>query len=43
MSKKIEVCVPDVGDFTDIPVIEVLVAVGDHVEAEQLKAGKPEP
>jgi len=35
MSNKIEINVPDVGDFTDIPVIEVLVAVGDHVDAEQ--------
>ena len=26
--------VPDIGDFTDVPVIEVLVAVGDEVEAE---------
>jgi dihydrolipoamide dehydrogenase len=30
-----EVKVPDIGDFTDVPVIEVLVAVGDEVEAEQ--------
>jgi dihydrolipoamide dehydrogenase len=35
MSNKIEISVPDVGDFTDIPVIEVLVAVGEHVDAEQ--------
>lgn len=35
MSNLIEVAVPDVGDFADIPVIEVLVAVGDQVEAEQ--------
>lgn len=35
MSNLIEVAVPDVGDFTDIPVIEVLVAVGDQVDAEQ--------
>jgi dihydrolipoamide dehydrogenase len=35
MSKLIEIHVPDVGDFTDIPVIEVLVAVGDQVDAEQ--------
>ena len=27
--------VPDIGDFTGVPVIEVLVAVGDQVEAEQ--------
>ena len=31
----IEVKVPDIGDYTDIPVIEVLVSVGDAVEAEQ--------
>ncbi len=30
----IEVKVPDIGDFTDVPVIEVLVAVGDTVKAE---------
>ena len=30
-----QVSVPDIGDFTDVPVIEVLVAVGDEVEAEQ--------
>jgi dihydrolipoamide dehydrogenase len=29
-----EVRVPDIGDFTDVPVIEILVAVGDSVEAE---------
>ena len=30
-----QVKVPDIGDFTDVPVIEVLVAVGDEVVAEQ--------
>ncbi len=35
MSNTLEIRVPDVGDFTDIPVIEVLIAVGDHVDAEQ--------
>ncbi len=35
MANQIEVQVPDIGDFSDIPVIEVLVAVGDSVEAEQ--------
>ena len=35
MTQRIEVKVPDIGDFNDIPVIEVLVAVGDSVEAEQ--------
>lgn len=34
MSKTIEIKVPDIGDFSDIPVIEVLVAEGDRVEAE---------
>ena len=29
-----EVRVPDIGDFTDVPVIEILVAVGDQVAAE---------
>ncbi len=35
MTRLIEIKVPDIGDFSDIPVIEVLVAVGDSVEAEQ--------
>ena len=35
MADQIEIKVPDIGDFSDIPVIEVLVAVGDAVEAEQ--------
>ena len=35
MANQIEVQVPDIGDFSDIPVIEVLVAVGESVEAEQ--------
>jgi len=30
----VRVEVPDLGDFADVPVIEVLVAVGDRVEAE---------
>src|SRR4029078_10867889 len=30
----IEVKVPDIGDFTDVPVIEVLVKPGDVVKAE---------
>jgi len=29
-----EVRVPDIGDFTDVPVVEVLVGAGDEVEAE---------
>ena len=34
MSKTIEVKVPDIGDFRDIPVIEILASAGDHVDAE---------
>jgi len=34
MSPALEVRVPDIGDFTDVPVIEILVAVGDQVAAE---------
>jgi len=30
----LEVLVPDIGDFTDVPVVEVLVSAGDEVEAE---------
>lgn len=29
-----DVAVPDIGDFTDVPVIEILVAPGDEVAAE---------
>jgi dihydrolipoamide dehydrogenase len=35
MSKKQEIRVPDIGDFDKVPVIEILVAVGDEIEAEQ--------
>ncbi|AOJ68349.1 MULTISPECIES: dihydrolipoyllysine-residue acetyltransferase [Burkholderia] len=35
MSQAIEVKVPDIGDYKDVPVIEVLVKPGDAVEAEQ--------
>jgi pyruvate dehydrogenase E2 component (dihydrolipoamide acetyltransferase) len=35
VSNRIEITVPDIGDFGDVPVIEVLVAAGDTVEAEQ--------
>jgi len=35
MSKLIEIHVPDIGDYTDVPVIEVLVKVGDAIEKEQ--------
>ncbi len=34
MSDTIEIRVPDIGDFSDIPVIEVLVSEGDQVQAE---------
>ena len=30
----IEVKVPDIGDFKDVPIIEVMVKAGDHVSAE---------
>ena len=32
---KLELKVPDVGDYKDIPVIEILVKVGDVVAKEQ--------
>ncbi len=35
MSQKQDIRVPDIGDFDKVPVIEVLVNVGDEVEAEQ--------
>ena len=31
----IDIKVPDIGDFKDVPVIEVLVKVGDSVTHEQ--------
>ena len=34
MSNTIEIRVPDIGDFSDIPVIEILVSVGDQVKME---------
>ncbi|MBI5862812.1 MAG: dihydrolipoyl dehydrogenase [Rhodocyclales bacterium] len=34
MSQIVEVKVPDIGDFKDVPVIEILVKVGDTVKAE---------
>ena len=34
MANLVEVKVPDIGDFTDIPVIEILVKVGDTVKKE---------
>ncbi len=35
MSQTIEIKVPDIGDYKDVPVIEVLVKPGDKVEKEQ--------
>ncbi len=35
VSNTIEIRVPDIGDFSAVPVIEVLVAVGDTVQIEQ--------
>ena len=35
MSEAIEVKVPDIGDYKDVPVIEILVKAGDAVEKEQ--------
>ncbi|MEJ2767959.1 dihydrolipoyllysine-residue acetyltransferase [Mycetohabitans sp. B46] len=35
MSEAIEVKVPDIGDYQDVPVIDVLVKPGDAVEPEQ--------
>ena len=32
MARQIEVAVPDIGDFSAVPVIEILVAPGDRVE-----------
>ncbi len=32
---KIEVKVPDIGDFHDVPIIEILVKPGDSVKPEQ--------
>jgi pyruvate dehydrogenase E2 component (dihydrolipoamide acetyltransferase) len=35
MATTIDIKVPDIGEFDDVPVIEILVSVGDRVEAEQ--------
>jgi len=34
VSRALEVTVPDIGDFEDVPVIEILVSVGDTVGPE---------
>jgi dihydrolipoamide dehydrogenase len=35
MAKTIDVTLPDIGDFTSVDIIEVLVAEGDEISAEQ--------
>jgi dihydrolipoamide dehydrogenase len=35
MSNTINISVPDIGDFIDVPVVEVLVKIGDQVDADQ--------
>jgi dihydrolipoamide dehydrogenase len=35
MAKTLEIKVPDIGDFSDVPVIELLVAPGDTVKKDQ--------
>jgi pyruvate dehydrogenase E2 component (dihydrolipoamide acetyltransferase) len=35
MSQLIDIKVPDIGDYKDVPVIEILVKAGDYVEKEQ--------
>ena len=34
MAESKQVSIPDIGDFKDVPVIEVLVKAGDKVKAE---------
>ncbi len=34
-AEQIEIPLPDIGDFADIPVVEVLVKIGDSVEVDQ--------
>src|SRR5947207_14072207 len=34
MAEMTQVAIPDIGDFTDVPIIEVLVAEGDSVEVD---------
>ena len=34
MAETKQVLIPDIGDFKDVPVIEVLVKAGDKVKAE---------
>ncbi|WP_424987175.1 2-oxo acid dehydrogenase subunit E2 [Microbulbifer sp. S227A] len=35
MSGLIDIRVPDIGDFTDVPVVEIMVAPGEGIEADQ--------
>jgi len=35
MAERLEIHLPDIGDFRDVDVVELLVAVGQHVEKEQ--------
>ena len=35
MSNTIKISVPDIGDFIDVPVVEVLVKAGDRVDVDQ--------
>lgn len=35
MSDQIEVCVPDIGDFEDVEIVEILVAPGDRVDVDE--------
>ena len=35
MSNTVQIKVPDIGDFKEVEVIEVLVSVGDTIKAEQ--------
>ncbi|MCF6299938.1 MAG: dihydrolipoyl dehydrogenase [Proteobacteria bacterium] len=35
MSKILKINIPDIGDFDNVPVIEVLIAVGDEVDKDQ--------
>jgi len=35
MSKTIDIKIPDIGDFDNVPVIEVLIAAGDSVDKDQ--------
>ena len=34
MSQLVEVKVPDIGDFSEVPIIELFVKVGDSIKAE---------